>query len=207
MRWNLKEAGCQRKKCWRANSRTDEQKSHSRPYRDGRVCTTTQSPMLPESRAVNVAVTWEESCCAYPGRSCRREVGESESRSNNELQEVSRSHGTVCRRHRGVCQEQASGGASDGIEPKVSGGKAETENEHGEEQSDQHLRSEGVQVSWILHGKEWKWHLHPCAPKVTEQGKGKAETTDKAQPRMECPPSDAGSECVYPWMAWILPFS
>ena len=26
------------KKCWRANSRTDEQKSHSRPYRDGRVC-------------------------------------------------------------------------------------------------------------------------------------------------------------------------
>ena len=47
--------------------------------------------MLPESRAVNVAVTWEESCCAYPGRSCRREVGESESRSNNELQEVSRS--------------------------------------------------------------------------------------------------------------------
>ena len=47
--------------------------------------------MLPESRAVNVAVTWEESCCAYPGRSCRWEVGESESRSNNELQEVSRS--------------------------------------------------------------------------------------------------------------------
>ena len=28
--------------------------------------------MLPESRAVNVAVTWEESCCSYPGRSCRR---------------------------------------------------------------------------------------------------------------------------------------
>ena len=51
--------------------------------------------MLPESRAVNVAVTWEESCCAYPGRSCRREVGESESRSNNELQEVSRSHSTL----------------------------------------------------------------------------------------------------------------
>ena len=31
--------------------------------------------MLPESRAVNVAVIWEESCCSYPGRSCRREVG------------------------------------------------------------------------------------------------------------------------------------
>lgn len=28
--------------------------------------------MLPKSRAVNVAVTWEESCCSYPGRSCRR---------------------------------------------------------------------------------------------------------------------------------------
>lgn len=72
VRWNLKEAGCQRKKRWRANSRADEQKSHSRPYRDGRVCKSTQSPMLPESRAVNVAVTWEESCCSYSGRSCRR---------------------------------------------------------------------------------------------------------------------------------------
>ena len=51
--------------------------------------------MLPESRAVNVAGTWEESCCAYKGRSCIREVGESESRSNNELQEVSRSHSTL----------------------------------------------------------------------------------------------------------------
>ena len=86
-------------------------------------------------------------------------------------------------------------------------GKAETENEHGEEQSDQHLRSEGVQVSWILHREEWKRHLYPCAPKVTEQGKGKAETTDKAQPRTERPPSDGGSESVYPWMAWLLPCS
>ena len=163
--------------------------------------------MLPESRAVNVAVTWEESCCAYPGRSCRREVGESESRSNNELQEVSRSHGTVCRRYRGVCQEQTSGGAADGIQPEVSGRKAETENEHGKEQSDQHFRSEGIQVSWIQSGKEWKRHLHPCAPKVVGQGKGKAETTDKTQPRTECPSSDAGSESVYPWMAWILPCS
>lgn len=31
--------------------------------------------MLPKFRAVNVAVTWEESCCSYPGRSCRRKVG------------------------------------------------------------------------------------------------------------------------------------
>ena len=146
------------KKCWRANSRTDEQKSHRRPYRDGRVCITTRSPMLPESRAVNVAVTWEESCCAYPGRSCRRAVGESESRSNNELQEVSRSHSTL----------------------------------RNQEQSDQHLRSEGVQVSWILHREEWKRHLYPCAPKVTEQGKGKAETSDQTQPRTQRPPSDGG---------------
>ena len=36
------------------------------------MCRATQSPRLPESRAVNVAVTWEESCCSYPGRSCRR---------------------------------------------------------------------------------------------------------------------------------------
>ena len=64
------------KKNWRANSRTDEQKSHSRPCRDGRVRHTTQSPMLPESRAVDVAVTWEESCCSYLGRSCRRQVRE-----------------------------------------------------------------------------------------------------------------------------------
>lgn len=48
--------------------------------------------MLPKSHAVNVAVTWEESCCFYPGRSCGGGVGKkSESRSNNELQEVSRS--------------------------------------------------------------------------------------------------------------------
>lgn len=52
--------------------------------------------MLPESHAVNVAVTWEESCCFYPGRSCGGCVGKkSESRSNNELQEVSRGHSTL----------------------------------------------------------------------------------------------------------------
>ena len=52
--------------------------------------------MLPESHAVNVAVTWEESCCFYPGRSCGGCVGEKpESRSNNELQEVSRGHSTL----------------------------------------------------------------------------------------------------------------
>ena len=127
--------------------------------------------MLPESRAVNVAVTWEESCCAYPGRSCRRKVGESESRSNNELQEVSRSHSTL----------------------------------RNQEQSDQRFRSGGVQVSWILHREEWKRHLHPCAPKVTEQGKGKAETTDQAQPRTQRPQSDGRSESVHPRMAWLLP--
>ena len=115
--------------------------------------------------------------------------------------------GEVCRRHRGVCQEQTSSRTSAGIQPEVSGGEAETENEHGKEQSDQHLRSEGVQVSWILHREEWKRHLHPCAPKVVEQGKGKAETTDKTQPRTERPSSDAGSESVYPWMAWLLPCS
>ncbi len=64
--------------------------------RDGRVCLATQSPMLPKSHAVNVAVTWEESCCFYPGRSCGGGVGKkSESRSNNELQEVSRGHSTL----------------------------------------------------------------------------------------------------------------
>ena len=51
--------------------------------------------MLTESRAVNEAVTWEKSSCSYPGRSCRRQVGESENRSNNELQEVSRGHSTL----------------------------------------------------------------------------------------------------------------
>ena len=52
--------------------------------------------MLPKSHAVNVAVTWEESCCFYPGRSCGGGVGKkSESRSNNELQEVSRGHSTL----------------------------------------------------------------------------------------------------------------
>ena len=33
-------------KNWRKNSRTDEQKSYSRPYRDGRVCRSIQSPVL-----------------------------------------------------------------------------------------------------------------------------------------------------------------
>ena len=60
------------------------------------MCLATQSPMLPGSHAVNVAVTWEESCCFYPGRSCGGCVGKkSESRSNNELQEVSRGHSTL----------------------------------------------------------------------------------------------------------------
>nr|DAQ61812.1 MAG TPA: hypothetical protein [Caudoviricetes sp.] len=39
-----------------------------------------------------MAVTWEESSCSYSGRFCRRRVGRSESRSNNELQEASRGH-------------------------------------------------------------------------------------------------------------------
>ena len=38
------------------------------------MCHATQSPMLPESRVVNVVVTWEENCRAYPGRSYRRQV-------------------------------------------------------------------------------------------------------------------------------------
>ena len=108
-----------------------------------------------------------------PGEVLQTGSRESESRSNNELQEVSRSHSTL----------------------------------RNQEQSDQHLRSEGVQVSWILHREEWKRHLHPCAPKVAEQGKGKAETADRAQPRTQRPPSDGGSESVYPWMAWLLPCS
>ena len=36
---------------------------------------------------------------------------------------------------------------------------------------------------------------------------GKAETTDKTQPRTQRPPSDGGSKSVYPWMAWLLPCS
>ena len=56
-------------------------------------------------------------------------------------------------------------------------------------------------------GKNGKRHLHPCAPKVAEQGKGKAETTDKTQPRTQRPPSDGGSKSVHPRMDRVLPCS
>ena len=52
------------KKNWQVDTWTDEQKSHSRPYRDGRVCWTTQSPMLPESRAVNVTDSQQQGILA-----------------------------------------------------------------------------------------------------------------------------------------------
>ena len=52
-----------------AKSRTDGQKSHIRHLRGGRVCKTKQSPILPEPRGVNAAVTWDEGYRSYPGRS------------------------------------------------------------------------------------------------------------------------------------------
>jgi hypothetical protein len=55
VRRNLKEAGCRSEELWRAKFRADEQKPHTRPNRDGRVCRTKQSPMLPESHTVNEA--------------------------------------------------------------------------------------------------------------------------------------------------------
>ena len=57
---------------WRksdAKSRTDEKKLDTRLTWNGWACQTKQSPILPEFHAVNLAVTWEESGCAYPGRS------------------------------------------------------------------------------------------------------------------------------------------
>ena len=68
-----------------------------------------------------------------------------------------------------------------GILPEVSGRLAETENEHGKEQGDQYLRKEESQVPWILSGQEWTWYLYPSTPKVSRQGKRKAETSYKAQ--------------------------
>ena len=74
-----------------AKPRSDEQKLHIRHTWNGRVSTTKRSPILPEFQGVNVADIRGEGGNAYPRRSCRR--GKI-FRSNNELQEVSRSHST-----------------------------------------------------------------------------------------------------------------
>ena len=65
-------------------------------------------------------------------------------------------------------KKQTRSRASVGILPEVSGRQAEAENEHGKEQGDQYLRTEELQVSWILSEQERKRHLYPCAPKVSE---------------------------------------
>ena len=48
----------------KANSRSDEQKSHIRHMQSGRACHTKQSPILPELCGVNVADIWEEGYCS-----------------------------------------------------------------------------------------------------------------------------------------------
>ena len=84
---------------WRkptAKPRSDEQKLHIRHTWNGRVSSTKQSPILPEFQGVNAADIWGEGGNAYPRRSCRCvgvDVFETK-HSNNELQEVSRSHST-----------------------------------------------------------------------------------------------------------------
>ena len=103
-----------------------------------------------------------------------------------------------------LCQKRACSRASVGILQEVSGRQAEAENEHGKEQGDQYLRTEEIQVSWILFGQEWKRYLYPCAPKVSCQGEGKAETSYKAQPWTQCPQGNAGSEGVHPRLDWLL---
>lgn len=54
-----------------------------------------------------------------------------------------------------LCQKRACSRASVGILQEVSGRQAEAENEHGKEQGDQYLRTEEIQVSWILFGQDW----------------------------------------------------
>jgi len=63
----------------KAKSRTDVQKSHLRLNKGGRACKPKRSPkvglrgrgsaVLSKPFTVNGAVTWEEGCCSYPGRS------------------------------------------------------------------------------------------------------------------------------------------
>ena len=103
-----------------------------------------------------------------------------------------------------LCQKRACSRASVGILQEVSGRQAEAENEHGKEQGGQYLRTEEIQVSWILFGQEWKRYLYPCAPKVSCQGEGKAEASYKAQPWTQCPQGNAGSEGVHPRLDWLL---
>lgn len=83
-------------------------------------------------------------------------------------------------------------------------GRLKLKNEHGKEQGDQYLRTEGIQVPWILFGQEWKRYLYPCAQKISCQGEGKAETSYKAQPWTQCPQGNAGSEGVHPRLDWLL---
>ena len=83
-------------------------------------------------------------------------------------------------------------------------GRLKLKNEHGKEQGDQYLRTEGIQVPWILFGQEWKRYLYPCAQKISCQGEGKAATSYKAQPWTQCPQGNAGSEGVHPRLDWLL---
>ena len=67
---------------WWANSRTDEQKSHSRPYKDGRVCNTTRSPMQTSCRTTTGILS------EVSGRQAETEDECGEGRSGQHLREA-----------------------------------------------------------------------------------------------------------------------
>ena len=74
-----------------ANSRTDGQKPHIKHLRGGRVCNAKRSPILPEPRGVNAAVTWDEGYRSYPGRSAGYASGKRDAKtthSSNPYREV-----------------------------------------------------------------------------------------------------------------------
>ena len=81
----------------------------------------------------------------------------------------------------------ASGGTAVGKLPEVPGREAATENECGKAQGDQRLCTEEFQVSWILSGQERERRLYPRTPKVAQESEGKAEVSNKAESRTQCP--------------------
>ncbi len=86
VRWNLKEVGRQISGLTNRNLIRLQMRIRLLDKSKSNNCT--------EAFVVNKADRWRERACEYLGRSCRWVKTEYEAHSNNELQEVSRSHST-----------------------------------------------------------------------------------------------------------------
>ena len=93
MRWNPKEAGCEKHTNSRANLRSDEQKSHTRLCMRVRLLSKSKPNNYTESCMINEADGWRGRNVWYLGRSVRYALKEvTTAESSAERTEVSRGH-------------------------------------------------------------------------------------------------------------------